>query len=394
MRGLFLMRPAHGHINPTIGLVNELLKKGHQITYICGEEFRDKFKNIDVKFIGFNNILNLDKSIKNRTLNMLEKNLAINEIELELAMKEQGNFDYVVVDPFIMPSEKLLKKFNIKKTITTITTFALNKDIFFDMEKSFEDNNDTIEKIMGKFEEIKLKYEEVGEKLGIKFFSNPLENLIGFDTDLKIVFTSRYFQPYEESFNNTYKFVGPSIFERVELEKFKLGNLDNRKLIYISLGTIANGNKEFYQKCFKALGDRNDLKVIISIGNTINTKELGVIPQNFEVYNYVPQLKILKQVDLFITHGGMNSTSEGLYNNIPLIIVPQFGDQALVAKRVEKLGAGIALINDVSIMSINEAVKKIFLDNSYKKNAEKLGNSLRKSGGYKEAARFIEDVLE
>lgn len=41
-KGLFLMRPAHGHVNPTIGLVSELLKKGDKITYICGEEFRDK----------------------------------------------------------------------------------------------------------------------------------------------------------------------------------------------------------------------------------------------------------------------------------------------------------------------------------------------------------------
>lgn len=30
-RGLFLMVPAHGHVNPTIGLVNELISKGDSI---------------------------------------------------------------------------------------------------------------------------------------------------------------------------------------------------------------------------------------------------------------------------------------------------------------------------------------------------------------------------
>lgn len=47
------MVPAHGHVNPTIGLVNELISKGDSITYIAGEEFRDKFENIGANFVGY-----------------------------------------------------------------------------------------------------------------------------------------------------------------------------------------------------------------------------------------------------------------------------------------------------------------------------------------------------
>lgn len=400
-KGLFLMRPAHGHVNPTIGLVKELLKKEHQITYVCGEEFREKFKDTNVKFIGFENTLNSKEVDDNKGLNKaeyktikrLEKNLEINEIELELAMRETGNFDYVVVDPFIMPGQKLLEKFNIKKTITTVTTFALSKEIIYDMEKSFNRDTNVIKKMEDNLKEIKGKYDKVGQKFGVKFSLNPLENLIGYDTDLKIVFTSELFQPYSKSFDSTYKFVGPSIIDRHELNDFKINNEDNRKLMYISLGTVANENKEFYKNCFEALGDRKDLKVIISIGDRVSIEELGEAPENFEVYNYVPQLKILEQVDLFMTHGGMNSASEGLYNNIPLIVVPQIADQALVAKRVEDLGAGIALINNRKISDIKEAVNKIVSDDSYKINAEKIGTSLRENDGYKDAAKFINEII-
>ena len=44
-----------------------------------------------------------------------------------------------------------------------------------------------------------------------------------------------------------------------------------------------------------------------------------------------------------LLHGGMNSTHEGLYNGIPLIVIPQSADQPVIAKQVENLGAGIKL---------------------------------------------------
>ena len=52
-KGLFLIFPAHGHINPTIGLVKELINKGDEITYISSEEFREKIESVGAKFNGF-----------------------------------------------------------------------------------------------------------------------------------------------------------------------------------------------------------------------------------------------------------------------------------------------------------------------------------------------------
>lgn len=200
------------------------------------------------------------------------KSLEINKIELQLALKEQGEFDYVVVDPFIMPGEKLLKKFNIRKTITTTTTFGLNNAVVLDMAKYLGQTPGTIQGMMESFKNAKSKFYEVGQEFGINFPVNPIELLVGADTDLKIVFTSKYFQPHLESFNDTYKFVGPSIFDRHDVEDFKIENSHNKNSIFISLGTIATENKKFYLDCFKALGSRDDLNVIMTIGNKIDVK--------------------------------------------------------------------------------------------------------------------------
>ncbi len=101
----FINLSLYEHVNPTIGLVNELLKKGDEITYICDNEFKTKFKKLNVNFIGFNENLNSNVNIKERMINILERHLKKNRTLLELALKEQKEFDYIVVDPFIIPGK-------------------------------------------------------------------------------------------------------------------------------------------------------------------------------------------------------------------------------------------------------------------------------------------------
>ena len=146
------------------------------------------------------------------------------------------------------------------------------------------------------FEKARPEFEKLGEEFGIDFPENPMELLLGAKNDMTIVFTSKYYQPNAELFDDTYKFVGPSIFDRHELEDFKIDNPENKKIIYISLGTVANDNLQFYKNCFEALGSRKDLIVIMSAGKKIDINDLGQIPQNFKVYTYVPQLEVLKKI--------------------------------------------------------------------------------------------------
>ena len=202
--------------------------------------------------------------------------------------------------------------------------------------------------------------------------------MINSEADLNLVFTSKYYQPFSQEFDDKFIFVGPSLTERTEQIDFKLEKDKDKKLIYISLGTIDNQNLDFYKKTFEAYGSMKDVQVVLSVGKKTNISDLGDIPQNFKVYNYVPQLEVLKKTDVFVTHGGMNSSSEALYNNIPLVIVPQFGDQFIVGNRVVELGAGILLpAKDATVAKLQEDMNLLLNDSSYKENAIKLGQSLR-----------------
>ncbi len=108
------------------------------------------------------------------------------------------------------------------------------------------------------------------------------------------------------------------------------------------------------------------------------------------MYNYVPQLEILQHTDVFITHGGMNSSSEALYYGVPLVVIPVMGDQPFVAKRVEELGAGIQLDRtNITPEILREAVEMILDNKSFREKSRKIGESLHAAGGYRRAVDEI-----
>lgn len=128
----------------------------------------------------------------------------------------------------------------------------------------------------------------------------------------------------------------------------------------------------------------------MSIGNKTKISDLGNIPKNFIVKNYVPQTKLLAYAKLFITHGGMNSTHEGLYNGIPLIVIPQSANRPVIAKQVENLGAGIKLsMKELTEEQLRESVEIVLNNPSFKEAALNLKESFRKVGGYKQAVDEI-----
>lgn len=83
---------------------------------------------------------------------------------------------------------------------------------------------------------------------------------------------------------------------------------------------------DFYRLCFEAFA-KTPYTVVLSVGRHIAIADLGALSPNFNVRNHVPQLAVLKQSRLFVTHGGMNSVNEGLFFGVPLMVFPQGADQ-------------------------------------------------------------------
>merc|ERR1712066_554246 len=83
---------------------------------------------------------------------------------------------------------------------------------------------------------------------------------------------------------------------------------------------------------------------LIVVGLGPQSASLGALelPANVVCATGVPQVDILKAgVNVFLTHGGQNSSTEALANGVPLVVCPGFGDQPVNAQKCEALGFGL-----------------------------------------------------
>ena len=162
----------------------------------------------------------------------------------------------------------------------------------------------------------------------------------------------------------------------------------SRPLIYISMGTSSINTGFFFKNCVTAFKDRQDLDIVMAVCSEEIVKQLGDLPGHIRAYPYVDQKEILKKADAVIFHGGLNTLRDSLVAGVPMIICPRAFDQEGNAKRVEELGAGIALANNRP-ETLWRAVRLMLSVPSYRENAFRIGETLRKSGTVEEAARWI-----
>ena len=122
----------------------------------------------------------------------------------------------------------------------------------------------------------------------------------------------------------------------------------------------------------------------------MGTEDLGRPPPNFIVQPYVPQLEVLRRARAFVTHGGMNSVGEALSFGVPVVVVPQMGEQEIVGRRVEQLGAGLFLPKAaVTAEALRAAVRRVIAEESYRHQASRVGETFRAAGGVRRAADAI-----
>lgn len=179
-------------------------------------------------------------------------------------------------------------------------------------------------------------------------------------------------------------------------------NLDKLKVIAFnvpttghvdpSLTTVSNDNPAFFRQCIEAFNG-SPYQVIISLGKRLSIEALGKIPANFIIRPYVLQLAILERSDLFITHDGVNSVHQALYHGVPLLLVPQQLEQALVAARLAELGAGLVQ-RKPSATRLRATADRLLKDGSYRQRANALGEDLRAAGGVGRAAVAIEALVD
>ena len=119
------------------------------------------------------------------------------------------------------------------------------------------------------------------------------------------------------------------------------------------------------------------------------------IPNNIHVYQSVPQIKVLKQADIFVTHGGMNSISESLVQGVPMVVIPFMSDQPVNARRIEELGLGKKLEHTLlNKDELKNVVLSILADNIIKMNVLKMQKLINEAPGNCGGAKMIVEYYQ
>ena len=319
----------HGHFTGSVEVVRELAGLGHDVTCFVTDEFAGRLNGIPVKKV----VYSADASEIAKRLPPEAPVFAVNsfmvgkatDAVISLLLNDKTDYDYYIIDAFfdIEEMNKVLR-LDPAKFVMIYPSFILTDENQFDNAR-----------LCG-LQETNRKYGiNLRDFVGLIFTPNNYK---------KMLLTSKFFHLRPEDTDDKTYFLGPHIEQRAADSSFEFKKDENRKLLFISLGTIFGRDLDFYHQCIEAFRDSEEYQVIMSVGKFVNIGEtFREIPKNFTIYNYVPQTQLLPQVDVFITHAGFNSTSEGLASGAALVLVPQAVDQFDVAKVVAKLNAGIAL---------------------------------------------------
>ena len=160
-------------------------------------------------------------------------------------------------------------------------------------------------------------------------------------------------------------------------------------LIYLSLGSLGSADVDLMKRLVEVLG-RTRHRFIVSKGPLADTYDL---PSNMWGAQQVPQTNVLPLVDLVITHGGNNTTTECFHFGKPMIVLPLFWDQYDNAQRVHETGFGVRLPTySFADDELTGAIDQLLADGALRARMEAIGADVRTRSGVVRAADLLEGV--
>lgn len=389
-RIVYFSFPAHGHVNPTLPVVQALSSRGHEVFYYSTARFLDAIRITGARFQAYSPRFAMPEQgpgafaqVSSTLETLLELSCTVLEQHLEEVQALRPT--HIAHDSFA-PWGSLVAQALRVPAIASVPSILISEDIV----TRYGGEAESDPRLTRQW------YDEFESQCRARLSRFPLPNvpspaqLLQTYGDLNLVYTSRAFQPAAESFEERrFRFVGPCFGLRPPAPAFPWERLDGRPLVFVSLGTVYVERPRFLARCLEELASGPWQVVMATGGTPVGDRE--ALPKNFVVRDFVPQIEILQRAAVFVTHGGMNGVQEALYFGVPLILVPQGADQFWIAARAEELGAGVVL-NPLGTHdgTIRAAVARVLSEPGFIAAAAHQGRLLRMAGGPVQAAEEIQ----
>ncbi len=391
---IFFNVPTTGHVDPTLPVAAELVQRGHEVTYFLTEAYRERVEATGATYRPYQGIEPdfFDAVSKRFNPTRLAAELVETAVWLAPLLAEAIEMvrPQVVIYDSMCPWGRIAAR---QANLPAVASMALLEMPPRYLPKSGE--------LMSALAALARglpwlpRYRKAARTLqkdtGVAMPS--FVRVINWPGDHNICYTARMLQPDPQTYGEDYTFVGPPLVDVADDISFPFDELaGDLPLIYVTLGTVFNNNPDFFRSCITAFAD-SEVQIVVSTGGRLGKSDLEPLPGNAIVREYVPQQAILQRASLMITHSGANSVHQALYHDVPLLLVPQQLEQALVAARVAELGAGLMLNRRrVTAERVNKLAIQLLDNDSFKSRAAALGLALREAGGAARAADALEGI--
>nr|WP_190187413.1 macrolide-inactivating glycosyltransferase [Streptomyces cirratus] len=384
---------AHGHVNPSIEVIRELVARGHRVSYAIPASFADKVAETGATPVIWHSTLPTDDDPEAwgaELIDHLEPFLedAIQALPQLAAAFEGDEPDLVIHDITAYPAVVLARRWGVPDISLSPNLVAWT---------GYE------EEVAAPMKE-QLRATERGRAYYARFRAWLDENGIADDPDRvvgrprrSIVLIPKALQPHADRVDESvYTFVGACQGDRGAAQGAwrRPAAAEGKKVVLVSMGSTFTKLPAFYRACMDAFAELPDWHVVLQIGKFTDEAELGEIPANVEVHRWVPQLDILRQADAFITHAGAGGSQEGMATGTPMVAVPQAVDQFGNADMLQELGIARHIpMDEADARTLRDAVLSLVGDPEVTARAEAVRAQTAGEGGARQAADLIEAEL-
>lgn len=381
---------AHGHVNPSLEVIRELVDRGHRVSYAIPASFADKVAATGATPVVYRSTLPTDDDPDawgTELIDHIEPFLAdaVQALPQLAEAFDADRPDLVLHDITAYPAPVLALRWGVPAV-------GLWPNLV-----PWEGYEDEVAAPM--FAE--LKASERGKAYYARFESWLAEHGVDTHPDRLIARPRRALalipsalQPHADRVDESvFTFVGACQGERADQGEWKRP-ADAEKVLLVSMGSAFTKLPDFYRTCLAAFGDLPGWHVVLQIGAFVDPSELGEVPANVEVRSWVPQLAILKQADAFITHAGAGGSQEGLATATPMVAVPLATDQFGNADMLQSLGVARRIdMADVTADLLRASVLALVDDPEVAARAKEVQERMAREGGTRRAADLIEAEL-
>ncbi|GGS67589.1 macrolide-inactivating glycosyltransferase [Streptomyces cinerochromogenes] len=382
---------AHGHVNPSIEVIRELVARGHRVTYAIPPAFADKVAATGAEPVLYTSTLpgpDADPEAWGSTLlDNVEPFLddAIQALPQLVEAYAGDTPDLVLHDIASYPARVLAHRWGVP-------AISLSPNLV-----AWEGYEEEVAEPMWK----EPRQTERGRAYYARFEAWLAENGITRHPDAfagrpdrSLVLIPKALQPHADRVDErVHTFVGACQGDRADQGDWRRP-ADAEKVVLVSLGSAFTKQPDFYRECVRAFADLPGWHVVLQVGRHVTRAELGDVPDHVEVHSWVPQLAILRQADLFVTHAGAGGSQEGLATATPMIAVPQAVDQFGNADMLQGLGVARHLpAEEATADRLREAALALVDDPEVARRLKEVQAQMAQEGGTRRAADLIEAEL-